>query len=508
MTQHKIPTSTDVLIVGAGPTGITLAASLKQVGVDCVVIDQLPDAPDDTRAGFVQPRTLEYLHRIQVAGPMIDDGLKGRGAAFADVDRDLIRLSYDTVDSPYPFLLMIPQWQTQRHLDQRFAELGGSVLRGVRLLDLVPEFPGSAATVVDSDGTLRVINARFVAGCDGLHSRVRNQVGIGFPGSSPAQMFAVADVRFDGWPFDRVETAFSLSPHGMLISSPLPGDIGRVVASVAPGTPTPTQHDVIDLIQTRGAGWMRKATVKELLSSSTWRVHERVASQFRHANTFLLGDAAHTHSPAGGQGMNTGIQDAGNLAWKLHQVLSLGAPESLLDSYEAERLPNAQKLIQFTHQIVTVATLTGHQQRQLRNDILAALSQVPGAIEALSLLFSQIAIGYGDSNEPFAPGTRVNPDTINADDLAWSLLTPDAASPDLPAGFKVTVSKDVSRPVAVRPDGIVAGPELVHELFGFILAPAPLATNEVDPPTKIVEGQELSQQPIAHPAPAQFAGAR
>ena len=470
-TKQEFPTSTDVLIVGAGPTGVTLATSLKQLGVDCVVVDQLPDATDDTRAGFVQPRTLEYLRRVQVADPMIDDGLKGRGAVFADVDRDLIRLSYDTIDSPYPFLLMIPQWQTQRRLDQRFEELGGSVLRGVRLLDLVPEFPGSAATVVDSDGALRVINARFVAGCDGLHSRVRTQLGIGFPGSSPEQMFAVSDVRFDGWPVDRVETAFSLSPHGMLISSPLPGDMVRVVASVAPGTPAPTLQDVDDLIQTRGAGWMRKGTVTELLSSSTWRVHERVASQLRHDNTFLLGDAAHTHSPAGGQGMNTGIQDAGNLAWKLHQVLRLGAPESLLDSYEAERLPNAQKLIAFTHQIVTLATISGDKQLQMRNDILAAVSEVPGVIDALSVRFSQMDIGYGDSNEPFAPGTRVNPGTIGAEDLAWSLLTPDAAPPDLPPAFKVTVSKDISRPVAVRPDGIVASAELVHELFGFNLAP-------------------------------------
>jgi 2-polyprenyl-6-methoxyphenol hydroxylase-like FAD-dependent oxidoreductase len=467
--QH-IPTSTDVLVVGAGPTGMTLAISLRQLGLDCVVIDQQPDPPDDARAAFVQPRTLEYLRRIQVAGPLIDDGLKGRGAAFADRDRDLIRLSYDTVDSPYPFLLMIPQSLTQHHLDQRFRQLGGSVLRGVRLLDLVPEFPGSAATVVDLSGELRVINARFVAGCDGLHSRVRSQLGIGFPGSSPAQMFAVCDVRFEGWPCDRVENVFSLSPDGMFISSPLPGGMVRVVASVAPGTPAPSQQDVSDLIQTRGPSWMLKGKVKELLSSSTWQVHERLATQFRHGNTFLLGDAAHTHSPAGGQGMNTGIQDAGNLAWKLHQVLALGAPESLLDSYEAERRPNAQRLIEFTHQIVTAATLTGQRERQMRDDILAALSGVPGVTEALSRRFSQIAIGYGDSDEPFAPGTRVNPDTVNADDLAWSLLTPDAASTDPLAGFKVTVSQDVSQPVAVRPDGIVASAELVHELFGFDLA--------------------------------------
>jgi 2-polyprenyl-6-methoxyphenol hydroxylase-like FAD-dependent oxidoreductase len=471
-SKQEFPKSTDVLIVGAGPAGMTLAISLKQLGVDCVVIDQLPEAPDDTRAAFVQPRTLEYVRRLHVAGPMIDDGLKGRGFTMADREHDLIRVPYGTVDSPYPFLLIIGQWQTQRHLDQRFAELGGSVPRGVRLLDLVPEFPGSAATVVDSDGALRVINARFVAGCDGLHSRVRDRLGIEFPGISRAQMFAVADVKLTGWPSDRVEPAFTLSPYGMLIVSPLPGDdMARVVASVPPGTPAPTQHDVNELIQTRGPSWMRNRKVDEVLSSATWHVHERVATQFQHGNTFLLGDAAHTHSPAGGQGMNTGIQDAGNLAWKLHHVLSLGAPESLLDSYDAERRPNAQKLIEFTHQITTLATLTGQEERQMRDDILAAVSKVPGVIEALSLRFSQIAIGYGDSNEPFAPGTRVNPDTVGADDLVWSLITPDAAPPDLPTGFKVTVSKDVPRPIAVRPDGIVASAELVHELFGFNLAP-------------------------------------
>ena len=161
----------------------------------------------------------------------------------------------------------------------------------------------------------------------------------------------------------------------------------RVVASVPPGTAAPTQQDVNDLIQTRGPSWMRNGKVTELLSSATWHVHERVATQFRHGNTFLLGDAAHTHSPAGGQGMNTGIQDAANLAWKLHHVLCLGAPESLLDSYEAERLPNAQKLIEFTHQIATVATLTGHKEQQMRNDILAAVSEVPGVTEALSASF-------------------------------------------------------------------------------------------------------------------------
>jgi 2-polyprenyl-6-methoxyphenol hydroxylase-like FAD-dependent oxidoreductase len=469
--DHHIPTQTDVLIVGAGPTGVTLAVSLAQLGVDYVIVDKLPSSAGGTRAASMQPRTLEYLRRLGLADTMIADGLKGRGFAMADLDRELFRVPYDTIDSPYPFLLMIGQWQTQANLERRLHDVGGAVLRGVRLLDLQDEFPGSAATVVDPDGQPHVINARYVAGCDGLHSRVRTLAGIGFPGDSPGEMFAVADIRFDGWPSDRIEPAYSLSPHGMLITSPLPGDVVRVVASVPPGTAAPTASDVAELIQARGPSWMRSGTVGDVVSSSVWRVYERVASKFRHGNTFLLGDAAHTHSPAGGQGMNTGIQDAGNLAWKLAHVLAGDAPDSLLDTYEAERRPNAQQLIQFTHQIVKVATISDPDARRMRNEILAAAQQVPGVTEMLSRRLSQIDIGYGATDEPFSPGSRVNPDLIGARDLSWSLLCPAGPPPGLPSTFTVEVSSDMTHPVVVRPDGIVAGADLVSELFGFDLNP-------------------------------------
>jgi 2-polyprenyl-6-methoxyphenol hydroxylase-like FAD-dependent oxidoreductase len=290
--------------------------------------------------------------------------------------------------------------------------------------------------------------------------------GIGFPGDSPAEMFAVADIRFDGWPSDKVDTAFSLSPDGMLISSPLPGDVVRVVASVAQGTAAPDSAGVSELIHTRGPSWMRAGTVGDVVSSSTWRVYERVAPKFRQDNIFLLGDAAHTHSPAGGQGMNTGIQDAGNLAWKLARRLRADAPDSLLDTYEAERRPNAQKLINFTHQIVDVATISDPDGRKMRNDILAAVQQVPGVTDMLSRRLSQIDIGYGDSNEPFSPGSRVNPDLIDAKDLSWAMLCPEEPDAEVPGEFRVTVFGEVPHPVVVRPDGIVAGSEMVEELFG------------------------------------------
>ena len=470
MARH-IPTQTDVLIVGAGPTGVALALSLAQLGVDYVIIDTLSSSADGTRAASMQPRTLEYLRRLGLAEAMIDDGLKGRGFAVADFDRELLRLSYDTIDSPYPFLLLIGQWQTQANLERRLHDVGGAVLRGVRLVDLQDEFPGSAATVVDSDGRPHIINARYVAGCDGLHSRVRTLAGIGFPGESPAEMFAVADIRFDGWPSDRVGTVFSLSPHGMLVSSPLPGDVVRVVGSVPPGTAAPTASDVAELIEARGSSWMRCGTVCEVVSSSVYSVYERVASKFRHGNTFLLGDAAHTHSPAGGQGMNTGIQDAGNLAWKLAHVLAYDAPEFLLDTYEAERRPNAQRLIQFTHQIVQVATISDPHARRMRNDILAVVQQVPGVTEMLSRRLSQIDIGYSATDEPFSAGSRVNPELIGAHDLSWSLVCPNGPPPAVPPALSVTVSPDLAHPVAVRPDGIVASTEMVTQLFGFALDP-------------------------------------
>lgn len=465
------PAHTDVLIVGAGPAGLTLGVTLAQLGIDHVVIDPKAAVAPGSKAAGVQPRTLEYLDRVGLADRLVEDGLRGGGFAAVDGDRPLIRLSYDNIASPYPFLLLISQQQTELRLQQRLQELGGRVFRGVRLLDMVDEFPGSAATLVNADGTPQVVTARFVIGCDGIHSTVRQRRAVSFPGDAPTQLFALADIVLDsdGDSDGReLDTAFSFSRHGMLITSALPGGQLRVVASVPAGTGAPDEADIARLLGERGPRWAREATVKRVADSSTYRVQQRVVTSMRSGNAFLVGDAAHTHSPAGGQGMNTGIQDAANLGWKLHHVLTGRTSQRLLDSYESERHPVAEQLIAFTAQLMGLAMIDDRDDARLRNDVLAAAAAVPGVADWLADKLSQLDIAYppAQPGDPIA-GRRVDPRVVHPQGLSWTVVTPPGvATANAPADVTLTTSAEVSKPIAVRPDGIAADPALAAEAIG------------------------------------------
>jgi 2-polyprenyl-6-methoxyphenol hydroxylase-like FAD-dependent oxidoreductase len=451
MTQ--LPRHTDVLIVGAGPAGLTLAVTLAQLGIDHVIIDSKAAAAPGSKAAAVQPRTLEYLDRIGVAEDLISDGLRGGGFAVVDSDsRGLMRMSYESIASPFPFLLLIGQQQTEIRLAQRLEALGGHVHRSVSLLDLHDDFPGIAATVVDDDGLVHAVTARYVAGADGVHSSVRRLAGIDFPGDAPALLFALADIVVSGAPADNLDTTFSLSPEGMLITSALPGDQLRMVAGVPEGTLAPDQAAIADLLDKRAGGWIRDATIESVAASSTYRVQQKVAATLRRGNVFLLGDAAHTHSPAGGQGMNTGIQDAANLGWKLHHVLTGRAAPELLDSYDTERRPVAAHLIAFTSQLMQVATITDPDAAKLRNETLAAAAKVPGVTDWLARSLSQLDIGYNTDHGETTNGTRIDPRISQPHGLDWTVITDQS-----------------DRPVAVRPDGIAADPKVLNDRFGIDL---------------------------------------
>jgi 2-polyprenyl-6-methoxyphenol hydroxylase-like FAD-dependent oxidoreductase len=463
-----LPSDTDVLIVGGGPAGLTLGVTLAQLGVDHVVIDPKPAVAPGSKAAAIQPRTLEYLDRIGLADKLIDDGLRGTGFAAVDVDRPLLRLSYDGIDGPYQYLLLISQQQTEMRLEERLATLGTTVFRGVRLLDFVDEFPGSAATLVTGDGSPHVINARFIIGCDGLHSTVRQRCGLEFPGDAPPSLFALADVDLDDDGPVGMETTFSFSRHGMLLTSALPGGQLRIVASVPPGTPAPDQEAIGALLAQRAPRWAREATLRGIASSSTYQVQQRVVSAMRHRNAFLVGDAAHTHSPAGGQGMNTGIQDAANLGWKLHHVITGRTRPSVLDTYDVERRPVAHGLIAFTSQLMQLAMVSDPDAATLRNDTLAAVGQVPNVPQWLATKLSQLDIGYPstDPNDPEA-GQRVDPRISDPSGLSWTLVTPSNIEiPGTPTEVTCTTSTSVDRVIAVRPDGVAAGAALTLEAIG------------------------------------------
>jgi hypothetical protein len=208
--------------------------------------------------------------------------------------------------------------------------------------------------------------------------------------------------------------------------------------------------------------------VKSVAASSTYQVQQRVVTSMRSGNAFLVGDAAHTHSPAGGQGMNTGIQDAANLGWKLHHVLTGRMGEHLLDSYEAERRPVAEGLIAFTAQLMGLAMIDNRDAAVLRNDILASAATVPGAADWLANKLSQLDIAYPPAKpDDTVAGRRIDPRIAAPRGLSWTVVTPRGVSiTDAPDDVTLTTSDDVSEPIAVRPDGIAADGVLAAEALG------------------------------------------
>ena len=384
--RAQLPATTEVLIVGAGPVGLTLAVSLAEAGVPAVLVDKQAAGANTSRACVVHSRTLEVLRDLKVSDELVNRGVIVPRFTVRDRDRVLMTIDFDDLPTDYPYTLMIPQDSTERVLLDRLHSAGGRVHRPYELMSLAQDGGGVTGTMAGGE----TIRASYAVGADGMHSTVREYTGIVFTGDTYAQLFVLADVHMD-WHLPQTEVMLYYSPAGLVVVSALPGGRHRIVATVDGAPEHPSGEFVQALLDARGPE-QRPARIREVVWSSRFRVHHRLAGHYRAGRMFLAGDAAHVHSPAGGQGMNTGIQDAVALATRLTAVLRDGAAGTVLDQYEAERRPVAADVVALTHRITRIATIDSIPLRKARNALLRALDWVPAVHHTLAMKLSELSV--------------------------------------------------------------------------------------------------------------------
>lgn len=395
--------NTDVLIVGAGPTGLVLAIWLTKQSVSVRIVDKSTGPGETSRAMAVQARTLELYRQLDMAEDVVAAGYKtpamnmwARGKrkahiALTDAGQDI---------SPYPFVLVFPQDKHEKLLVEKLRSLGVEVERETEFVTFEEHDDHVLATLKKPDGQEEVCTATYLAGCDGARSPIRHLTGSGFEGGTYKQIFYVADVVASGVePAGEAHIAFDKSDFVLVMAY---GDqnqyrlIGTIQDERASDPEALTFKDV-GHTAIEGLG----ISIDKVNWFSTYRVHHRVTDHFRHGRAFLLGDAAHVHSPAGGQGMNTGIVDAINLAWKLSAVLKSQAPDSLLDSYDSERRAFAHKLVETTDRLFSFATAEGGFADFVRTRIAPVFASVAYSMdnvrEYMFRVISQTMLDYPDS---------------------------------------------------------------------------------------------------------------
>ncbi len=397
-------TDIDVLVVGAGPTGLTLGCELRRRGVACRVIDRAATFHVHSRGKGLQPRTLEVFDDLGVAGAALAAGRTHHRLRMYTGGRLALDLDLPPRPPrpgvPYPDLVVIPQWRTEQVLRDRLASLGGTVEPGRELVGLDQDDDGVTATVADpSTGAREDLRAAYVIGCDGGHSTVRTLAGIAMRGDSHNEHFVLGDVEIDGLPADGYSYAW-FDDDRYLAADPLSGTGSwQVQASARPradGTVEPASVDLFQrLFAERGLPQVRLRNATWL---STFSPRVAIVDRYRDGRVLLAGDAAHVHSPAGGQGMNTGIQDAYNLGWKLAAVLRGTAGVRLLDTYQEERMPVARAVLGGSD-LGHSAIFSPHPVMTfLRDRILVPALRLPVVQHAILDNVAELGVGYRDSS--------------------------------------------------------------------------------------------------------------
>ncbi|MEJ0081924.1 MAG: FAD-dependent monooxygenase [Puia sp.] len=392
---------TKVLIVGAGPTGLVLALWLTKAGIPIRIIDKTDKPGTTSRAMVMHARNLEFYHQLGIDHTAIAGGFEMKTINLWIRGKQAARLpigDFGLHYSPYPYVLVFPQDRQELMLIEELEKLGVGVERNTELLTFENSNDGIHAQLL-KEGVQENCESLFLAGCDGAHSSVRKGLHIGFEGGTYSHTFFVADIKASG-PAANGEMHAALDSSDFMVIFPmksdanirLVGDLNQDQENNSDLTWEDVQKDILSRL---------KLDVEKVNWFSSYRVHHRVASQFRQKNIFLLGDAAHIHSPVGGQGMNTGIGDAVNLAWKLAAIIKGQSGEHLLDTYETERISFARKLVGSTDRAFSFVSAKGPFATQVRLHLVPVILPILFRFDSFKRLMfrtvSQISIRYPQS---------------------------------------------------------------------------------------------------------------
>ena len=379
----------DVVVVGAGPTGLMLAGDLERAGVSCAVFDRRGGRSGLTRAFAVHARTLEQLEARGVADQLIASGVPvPKLRFFANVQLDLSRLP-----SRFPYVLVTPQYQTERVLEERAGSLGADIRYGTEVTGLTQHPDGAEVKVRQDDRPDWVIRSRFVVGADGMHSTVRQALGMPFPGKPVVRSVMLAEVRL-AQPPDEALT-INATGNAFALIAPFGDGWYRVIAWHRHNQPP--ESAPVSLSEVRDVTKQALGTdygMHDPRWMSRFHSDERQVPRYRDGRVLLAGDAAHVHSPAGGQGMNTGIQDSANLGWKLAATVRGWAPDGLLDTYQTERHPVGRQVLRSSGALLRIALTSPPGLVPVRNLMAHAVTRIPPVTDRLAGAISGVGISY------------------------------------------------------------------------------------------------------------------
>ena len=458
-----MPLNSDVIVVGAGPVGLMAAGELAGAGIRCIVLERRSEESNLTRAFAVNARTLELLDARGVA-----DELVGRGQRVDGIQvYGRVRVTLSRLPSRFPFLLVVPQYHTEQVLEDRAASLGVDVVRGAEVTGLRQDADGVDVEVRDTKGSTQTLRASYVVGADGVRSAVRAALGLPFPGHSVLRSVMLADVRLEEEP-----DALSISSNGEGLSFLVPFGDGwyRVIAwdrrRQLPDDAPVTMDEVRDVVR-------RTRATDYGMHDARWlsRFHsdERQVPRYRDGRVFVAGDAAHVHSPAGGLGMNAGLQDAANLGWKLAAEVQGWAPDGLLDSYDAERRPVGRSVLRTSGMLLRLAVLRPAPLRAARSGVAGLAVRIEPLAARAARTAAGLDVAYPADRGAHRLAGRRAPDVALENGRLYAALRTERFVLVAPArGWSgvarpwsdrvdaVLASDDASPLLLVRPDAYIA----------------------------------------------------